>query len=299
MANEYTYRADHIGPLIVPAALSQARQRRASGEINDTELRETEDAAIKAAVDMQRAAGVAVISDGGFRRIDQDARLNGDRLAKHELPALRALTRKAIKVTVPAARAAAGETHDAALGRAALVKKEIEALIAAGVDYVQLDTYGYGDPNISVEKLLQIDTAAVSGINRPAHIRIGVHFAPPSGAQPRHSLSGIAERLFQALPVDRFILPLGDAGGGFELLRAVPKGKLVVLGLISAANPALEDIDDLMARIDRAAKIVDGDDLALSPAAGFGVANLISEADQRRKLELVAEVATRWWGFAM
>jgi 5-methyltetrahydropteroyltriglutamate--homocysteine methyltransferase len=65
----------------------------------------------------------------------------------------------------------------------------------------------------------------------------------------------------------------------------------------------LEDVDKLMGQIDVAAKSIDGDNLALSPASGFATAGKsggqLSEADQRRKLELVVDVATRWWGFAM
>jgi 5-methyltetrahydropteroyltriglutamate--homocysteine methyltransferase len=128
-----------------------------------------------------------------------------------------------------------------------------------------------------------------------------VHFMRPDNAVVRPSVSGQgdAERLFRALPGDRFILPMDGGDQDFDLLRLVPKGKLVVLGLISATKSTLENIDDLMSRIDAAARRMDGDDLALSPATGFVAGNDVSESDQRRKLELVAEVATRWWGFAM
>jgi 5-methyltetrahydropteroyltriglutamate--homocysteine methyltransferase len=149
--------------------------------------------------------------------------------------------------------------------------------------------------------LLQLDEAALAGIDRPSNVRIAVHFVRPHNAVVRQSVSGQgdAERLLRALPVDRFILPMDGVSQEFDLLRLVPKGKLVVLGLVSATKSALENIDDLMAWIDQAAKRVAGDDLALSPAAGFVAGNEVSESDQRRKLELVAEVATRWWGFAM
>jgi 5-methyltetrahydropteroyltriglutamate--homocysteine methyltransferase len=83
----------------------------------------------------------------------------------------------------------------------------------------------------------------------------------------------------------------------------VPKGKIAVLGLVSATTSALEDVDKLMSQIDLAAKSIDGDNLALSPASGFAMAGQaggqMSEAGQRRKLDLVVDVATRWWGFAM
>lgn len=322
MANEYTYRADHIGTLVIPPALSDARNRYRRGEIDLDRLREGENIAVKSAVEMQRSVGVSVTTDGGFRRADHAAaKLDGSTLARTEAAPLRSLSRAPIKVAVPAARPAADEPLDRALARAVIAKQEIEALIAAGVDYIQLDAPGYpmpcddgncdapqtsgGGPQRTIDELLQLDTTALSGINRPVNVRIAVHFVRPSNAVLRQSISGhaAAERVFQTLPADRFILPMDGAGGDFDLLRLVPKGRLVVLGLVSASTPALEDIDELMSRIDHAAKLIDGDDLALGTASGFVAAadpgGPMSEVDQRRKLELIADVATRWWGFAM
>ena len=73
MANEFTYRADHIGGLIPPAALSDARQRYGRGEIDLDRLREAETVAVKSAADMQRSVGLSVTTDGGFRRADHAA----------------------------------------------------------------------------------------------------------------------------------------------------------------------------------------------------------------------------------
>jgi 5-methyltetrahydropteroyltriglutamate--homocysteine methyltransferase len=308
MANEFTYRADHIGGLISPTALSDARQRYGRGEIDLDRLREAETVAVKSAADMQRSVGLSVTTDGGFRRADHAAlKLDGSTLAKSEAAPLRSLSRRPIKVAVPAARPTAGEPFDRALARAAIVKGEIEALVAAGVDVIQLDAPGYGvlfddgAPDRTLDAWLQLDGAALAGISRPSNVRIAVHFVRPDDAIVRQSTSaqGDAERLFRALPVDRFILPMDGGGKDFDVLRFVPKGKLVVLGLVSATRSALENIDDLMSWIDEAAKRMDGDDLALSPATGFVAGSEVSESDQRRKLELVAEVATRWWGFAM
>jgi len=307
MANEFTYRADHIGPLITPAVLADARKRFASKEIGQDQLREAEDAAVKAAITLQRRVGMSVMTDGTFHRAAPSAvTLDGATLAKTEGAPLRSLTRRNIKVAVPAARPAAGETLDRALARADTVRKEIEALIAAGVDYIQLDAPGYaalfdgGNGAAAVDDLLKLDTRALSGINRAGNACIAVHFVRPNGTSVRQAADadGVVERLLQVLPADRFILPM-DETNDFEVLRRVPKGTRTVLGLVSATKPALEDVDDLLARIERASKVVDGDDLALSPASGFGEGSALSEADQQRKLDLVADVATRWWGFAM
>jgi 5-methyltetrahydropteroyltriglutamate--homocysteine methyltransferase len=79
----------------------------------------------------------------------------------------------------------------------------------------------------------------------------------------------------------------------------VPKGKIVVLGLVSTRVPELESVDDLKRRIDAAAKFVPLEQLAISPQCGFAsdvVGNLISEDDQKRKLERVVETARQVWG---
>src|SRR5688572_4863187 len=109
MANDYTYRADHVGSLIPPAALLEARARRARGELDADGLRQAEDAAITAALQMQKAVGIAVASDGEFRRADGAATpLDGDTLAKGEAAYLKAQARRPIKVAVPAARPSRG-----------------------------------------------------------------------------------------------------------------------------------------------------------------------------------------------
>lgn len=306
MAKDYSYRADHIGTLIRPRALEEAHQRYARGEIEIARLCEIEDASVKAAVDMQRSVGLSVTSDGGFRRAPgASLKFEGDTLAKTEAEPLRSLSRtRPIKVAVPAARPVPGAPPDRALAEAAVIKKELEALIGAGVDYIQLDAPGYltarGQSEQTLDELLQIDTATLSGIDQPGNVRIAVHFTNepnpvPAGSTPG---DGLAERLFATLPADRFVVPMHGGEPDFEPLRLIPAGKVAVLGLIDAGQPSLEGVDDVMSWIDQAAKYIDGDNLALSPAYGFMATTGISEAEQRRKLELVADAATRWWGFA-
>jgi 5-methyltetrahydropteroyltriglutamate--homocysteine methyltransferase len=87
--------------------------------------------------------------------------------------------------------------------------------------------------------------------------------------------------------------------GGFEPLRFIPDDKMVVLGLISSKEPALESVDDLRRRIDEAARFVPLERLAIAPQCGFAstvLGNLLSWDDQRRKLERVVETARRVWG---
>src|SRR5262245_2006938 len=144
MANEYTYRADHVGSLLPPAALVEARARLARGELGLSGLQEAENTAVKSVVEMQRSVGIAVATDGGLRRADSAAPHDGHGLATREAAFMRAQSRRPIKVAVPAApRPEPGELFARALGRGDVVRKEIEALIAAGVDYIQLDALGY------------------------------------------------------------------------------------------------------------------------------------------------------------
>jgi 5-methyltetrahydropteroyltriglutamate--homocysteine methyltransferase len=90
-----------------------------------------------------------------------------------------------------------------------------------------------------------------------------------------------------------------ERAGGFEPLRFVPKGKKVVLGLVSSKVAALELKDTLKRRIDAAAKYVPLEDLSLSPQCGFSSThhgNTITTDDQRRKLALTVDVAREVWG---
>jgi 5-methyltetrahydropteroyltriglutamate--homocysteine methyltransferase len=86
--------------------------------------------------------------------------------------------------------------------------------------------------------------------------------------------------------------------GGFEPLRFVPKGKTVVLGLVSSKTPRLESKQDLQARIEQAAKYVPLENLCLSPQCGFSSThhgNALTEDEQWQKLRLVVQVANEVW----
>jgi 5-methyltetrahydropteroyltriglutamate--homocysteine methyltransferase len=100
--------------------------------------------------------------------------------------------------------------------------------------------------------------------------------------------------------VDGFFLEYDDErSGGFEPLRFVPKGKVVVLGLVTSKRPKLESPDELKRRINLAAKYVDLDQLALSPQCGFASraeGNDLTIDDERAKLRLVVDTAAEVWG---
>jgi 5-methyltetrahydropteroyltriglutamate--homocysteine methyltransferase len=111
----------------------------------------------------------------------------------------------------------------------------------------------------------------------------------------------IAQALFErATAFDAFFLEYDDArSGSFEPLAGAPDDKQVVLGLVSTKTPALENPDELRARIDEAARFFAHDQLGLSTQCGFAsiaAGNPITEADEERKLRLVADTAHAVWG---
>ena len=90
-----------------------------------------------------------------------------------------------------------------------------------------------------------------------------------------------------------------DRSGGFEPLRFVPDGKIVVLGLVTTKQPELENRDFLARRVEEASRYVPLERLTLSPQCGFASVasgNLLSIDDERRKLDLVVETARLVWG---
>ena len=110
----------------------------------------------------------------------------------------------------------------------------------------------------------------------------------------------VAEALFGELEVDGFFLEYDDArSGGFEPLRFVPEGKMVVLGLVTSKRGELEDKDQLKRRIEEASRFVDIDQLCLSPQCGFSSTfegNDLTREQQWDKLRLIVETAQEVWG---
>jgi 5-methyltetrahydropteroyltriglutamate--homocysteine methyltransferase len=203
---------------------------------------------------------------------------------------------------------------------AALQAKEIEGLIDQGVTWIQLDSLNYnqvfdaqfraqvGVPGLSPADILAASVAIDSELVRAAKrkdpgVTVGMHICRGnnrSAWMARGSYEPIAERLFGEVGVDRFLLEYDtERAGGFEPLRFIRPGTTVVLGLVSSKVPQLESPDELRRRIDEAAAYVSLQDLALSPQCGFASTsqgNLLTIDEERRKLALVADTATKVWG---
>jgi 5-methyltetrahydropteroyltriglutamate--homocysteine methyltransferase len=200
---------------------------------------------------------------------------------------------------------------------AKVFQQEIADLAAAGCRYVQLDEVAIAmlcDPAIrgTVEQAgqkpdalidLYIDAINKAVAGAPAGVAVGVHVC--RGNFKGHYLSAggydsVAERFFAGTKVNHFLLEFDTPrAGDFAPLRFVPKGRGVVLGLVSSKVPELESSSALRRRIDDAAKYIDLDRLAISPQCGFAstvAGNPVTSADEEAKLRLVVDVAQDVWG---
>jgi len=200
----------------------------------------------------------------------------------------------------------------------AIMVEDITTLSGSGISYLQIDAPRYSyylDPKWTawMKKELRVDpaemlTASLAADNacfaaaRDSGITLAIHLCRGNNRSHWYAEGGydaIAELLFHQLAVDRFLLEYDDErSGSFEPLRFVPKGKIVVLGLISTKRAALENKQDLLRRIEAAAKVLPLEQLALSPQCGFASTmegNLLTEEDQWAKLRLVVEVAREVW----
>jgi 5-methyltetrahydropteroyltriglutamate--homocysteine methyltransferase len=201
---------------------------------------------------------------------------------------------------------------------AGVIQAEMRALADAGVPYLQIDAPRYSyyidpkwrawlktelgvEPDAALDEAVRVDNACFDAARR-AGVTVAIHLCRGNNRSHWYAEGGydaIAEKLFGELRVDRFLLEYDDdRSGGFEPLRFVPRGKQVVLGLVSSKLAALESPDLLRRRIDEASRHVPLDDLALSPQCGFASTmegNLVTEDDQWAKLRLVADTARAVW----
>jgi 5-methyltetrahydropteroyltriglutamate--homocysteine methyltransferase len=251
-------------------------------------------------------------------------------IATDEFRYVRALTRRTPKVTLPSpssqhflrwrpgvSERAYPDLDELFADVAAIYRAELADLAALGATYVQLDDVPLGllcdphhreafaakgyDPAEMLDRYVALVNAALAG--RPAGMTVGIHVCRGNNQGKwlgEGAYDYVAPRAFAGLGVDAFFLEYDSPrAGGFEPLRHVAPGPWVVLGLVSTKTPVLEDPDDLCRRIDAAAALVPLERLALSPQCGFASTapgNPLTPAEQRRKLELVVDVARRVWG---
>lgn len=195
-------------------------------------------------------------------------------------------------------------------------RKVVRAFADAGCRYLQLDEVNLAylcdpalrdqvrargdDPDTLPLVYAAMINAAIADI--PADMTITMHlcrgnfrstFVASGGYEP------IAEMLFNTIGVHGYFMEFDSArAGGFEPLRFVPKGKQVVLGLVTSKTGMLESKDELRRRIDEAAKFVDIDQLCLSPQCGFASTedgNVLAEDEQWAKLRMIVELAKEVW----
>jgi 5-methyltetrahydropteroyltriglutamate--homocysteine methyltransferase len=210
---------------------------------------------------------------------------------------------------------------DEALAHVVSLEKELVAgAVDAGARYVQfdypvyphlvdplwLDAYAAAGQTREglLERAIALDNAVIQDI--PDGVRVAMHICRGNLGDKwlaEGSLEPIAERMFAELRHDAFLLEWDDPArqGGFGLLRHVREGVTVVLGLVSTKSSTVETEDDLLRRIEEAAKHIPVDQLGLSSQCGFSssaVDNEIDEDTQWRKLEVIANVADRVWGRA-
>jgi len=374
-------RNDVVGSLLRPPSLKEARMRYDEGKMTIEELREAEDREIRVAVRFQEDLGLAVVTDGEYRRLNfQDSfgesvsgydagkaslkfyeqRVEGSNpLQRWEIPIrgeekgtavsqrrpvverLRLVRNTPLEEYRFVSRAAEQPAKVTLIGPdrisqrfdwqnsktvypnmddfvADVVKIQremIRGLVEAGCHYVQVDAPGYTayvdppslqamrdrgeDPKENFSRSLKADNQVLEGFDNTT---FGIHLCRGNQRSMWHregTYDDIAERLLNELKYDRFLFEYDTPrAGGFEPLRFLPKGKVVVLGLVSTKVAQLEKIDDLKRRIDDASKYAPLEQLAISPQCGFSsdvVGNLISDDDQKRKLEIVVETARQVW----
>jgi 5-methyltetrahydropteroyltriglutamate--homocysteine methyltransferase len=274
-----------------------------------------------------RPAGVSAVAGVVTGKLRQVRRLTG-----HELPFLKTHAPGAVKMTLPSATQfpaiawkrgtsdAIYPDHLALLADVvAILRSELEAVAAEGARYVQIDAPRYSyfidpkwrewirtemriTPEVLLEESIRADNACLLAARRPGVI-LALHLCRGNNRSHWYAEGGydeIAEKLFTSLSADRFLLEYDDErSGSFEPLRFVPRGRTVVLGLVSSKRPSLEKADDLARRIEEAARYVPLEDLCLSPQCGFASTmegNLLTEDEQWAKLRLVAETARQVWG---
>jgi 5-methyltetrahydropteroyltriglutamate--homocysteine methyltransferase len=359
------FRADHVGSLLRPSALKEARERRAKGAITAAALKEIEDREIERVIRKQEEVGLQSATDGEFRRswwhldflwgldgvertvmesgiafagvttrneavrITGKLGFSGHPMIEH-FKFLQGHTRRTPKMTIPAPSAIYGRPVKIPIDKAAyptldaffadlgqVYRKAVRAFADAGCRYLQLDEVFIAmlcDPKYRQQMKDRGDdperlgplygdliNAAISDI--PDDMTITMHLCRGNYKSTFMGSGGYEaeqEVLFNKIKVHGYFMEYDtERAGGFEPLRLLPKGKMVVLGLVTTKSGKLESKDELKRRIDEAAKHAPLEQLCLSGQCGFASTeegNLLSEDEQWAKLARIVEVAEEVWG---
>jgi len=360
------FRADHVGSLLRPKVIHEARAQRAKAEITPQALKEIEDREIERVIKRQEDVGLEAITDGEFRRSwwHLDFLWGLDGAEKHIMDAgvkfaavntrnegvqvtgklgmakphpmvehfkfVAAHTKRTPKITIPAPSAIYGRPMMTPINKQVYpeldqffddlgqaYKKAVRGFADAGCRYLQLDEVFIAmlcDPKYreqmtkrgdDPEKLgpLYADLINVAMSDIPADMTITMHLCRGNYKSTFMGAGGYdaeADVLFNRTNVHGYFMEYdSERAGGFEPLRLVPKGKIVVLGLVTTKTGQLESKDTIKRRIDEAAKFVPLDQLALSPQCGFASTeegNTLTEDEQWAKLRMIVEVAEEVWG---
>jgi 5-methyltetrahydropteroyltriglutamate--homocysteine methyltransferase len=360
------FRADHVGSLLRPATLHEARSKRAKGEIGAAELKAIEDREIERVIKKQEDVGLQAVTDGEFRRSwwHLDFLWGLDGAEKHVMDTgiafagvttrnegvkvtgklgmagphpmvehfkfVKAHTSRMPKITIPAPSAIYGRPMPTPIDKHAYptmdrfwddlgqaYKRAVRGFADAGCRYLQLDEVFIAmlcDPKYrdqmtkrgdDPEKLgpLYGDLINVAMSDIPSDMTVTMHLCRGNYKSTFMGSGGYeaeAEVLFNRINVHGYFMEYDtERAGGFEPLRLLPKGKTVVLGLVTTKTGKLESKDELKRRIDQAAKFTDIENLCLSGQCGFASTeegNTLTEDEQWAKLRLIVEVADEVWG---
>jgi 5-methyltetrahydropteroyltriglutamate--homocysteine methyltransferase len=359
------FRADHVGSLLRPAALKEAREKRAKDEISADALTAVEDREIERIIKKQEEIGLQGITDGEFRRSwwhldflwgldgvernvmdtgiafaavttrNEGVKVTGKLGSAHH-PMIEHFkfvanhTTRMPKITIPAPSAIYGRpvptpidkklypTLDgffADLGQA--YRKAVRGFADAGCRYLQLDEVFIAmlcDPKYRQQMKDRGDNPETLGdlygdlINTamsdiPDDMTITMHLCRGNYKSTFMGAGGydaVQEILFNKINVHGYFMEYDDErSGGFEPLRLLPKGKQVVLGIMTTKSGQLESKDELKRRIEQAAKYAPLDQLCISGQCGFASTeegNTLTEDQQWAKLARLVEVAREVWG---
>src|SRR2546422_960109 len=262
------FRADHVGSLLRPPEL-----------LKDKCDRDIQDRAIRAVVKKQEAIGLEGITDGELRRawwhLDFLSQLEGVTLRDNPGPKF-------------------GGTEDqppipTVTGKLRYAKP----IMVEDFSFLRENTGKTAKFTIPSPSMLHL-RAGRAGISRAAYPDLEEFWSDAAAAYR----AAVAEAMFSCR-VDGFFMEFDSArAGGFEPLRLAPKGKKVVLGLVSSKTGSLEKMEQLKRKIDDASRYVPLEDLCLSPQCGFASThhgNQLSQDEQWRKLERVVETAKGVW----